>query len=67
MQHYFYDYEKIYINNYILNNIIMPIKRYEKINIKIIKKNEPYIITFFEIIYIFNYSMNLVLMSKNQN
>ena len=38
MQHYFYNYKKTYMNNYIFNNIIIPIKNYEKINIKIIKK-----------------------------
>ena len=38
MQHCFYDYEKIGINNNIVNSIVMFIKRYKKIDIKIIKK-----------------------------
>ena len=64
MQYCFYNYEKIYINDYVFNSIIMPIKRYEKIDIKIIKRSEPRIIRFFEIIYIFNYLTNLISMNK---
>ena len=64
MQHCFYDYEEIYMNDYVFNGIIMLIKGYEKINIKIIKGNKLCIMTFFKVIYIFNYSMNLVLMSR---
>ena len=38
------------MNNYIFSGIIMPIKRYGKIDIKIIKKNELHIMTFFKIV-----------------
>ena len=64
MQHHFYDYKKIHMNDYIFNNIIMFIIRYGKIDIKVIKKNKPCIIMFFKIICIFNYLTNLILMNK---
>ena len=64
MQHYFYDYKEICMNNYIFRGIIMSIKEYKKINIKTIKNNELYIIMFFKIVYIFNYSVNLISMNK---
>ena len=52
------------MNNYIFNNIIIFIKKYEKINIKIIKKDEPCIMMFFETIHIFNDLTNVILMNK---
>ena len=64
MQHCFYNYEEICVNNYVFSNIIMPIKGYGKINIKIIKKSESCIMIFFEVVYIFNYPTNLVSMSR---
>ena len=64
MQHRFYDYEKIHMNDYVLSGTTIPIKKYEKFDIKITKRNEPRIMIFLEIIYIFNYPTNLISMSK---
>ena len=44
----------------------MAIKGYKRINIKTIKKNEPHIMTFFKIVYILNYFINLNSMNKNK-
>ena len=52
------------MNDYVFSGIIMPIKGYKKIDIKIIKKNESCIMTFFEIVYISNYPTNLISMNK---
>ena len=64
MQHHFYDYEEIYMNDYVLSSTTMPIKGYEKINIKITKRGEPRIMTLLKVAYIPNYPTNLVSMSR---
>ena len=64
MKHCFEDYEINYIKKHIVAGKFMQIKNYESLIVYVMRTGAPRMILFLRIMYVFDFFMNFIFMSK---